>query len=137
MEQLKKVISLNQAARISGYTQDYLGYLLRKGEMKGKKIGNSWFTTEAEIKNYIFKQKIRRKDYAVREFFSPFRAKRIVFAAVIIFIGCFSIWLRFFNTPHVLSADVKTSITETGENIAEITKLNPQNSSNNFASVKK
>ena len=58
MQSLKKVISLNQAAQISGYTQDYLGYLMRRGEIKGLKKGRVWFTTEEDIKEYLFKKKI-------------------------------------------------------------------------------
>ncbi|MFA5773418.1 MAG: hypothetical protein WC908_01965, partial [Candidatus Paceibacterota bacterium] len=60
MELFKKVISLHQAAKISGYTQDHLGYLIRSGEMKGVKKGRNWFTTEYEIKSYLLKQKTIR-----------------------------------------------------------------------------
>ena len=53
MPNLKKIISLNQASKISGYHQDYLSSLIRKNELKGEKIGNSWFTTEEEIRKYL------------------------------------------------------------------------------------
>jgi len=59
MQSLKNVISLSQASKISGYTQDYLGYLIRSGEMKGIKKGRIWFTTDEEIQNYLFKKKVR------------------------------------------------------------------------------
>ena len=86
MESFKNVISLNQAAKISGYTQDYLGYLIRTGEMKGVKKGRAWFTTEEDVKNYIFKKKVRSEKLAVREFFSPTRTKNIIIATAIVFI---------------------------------------------------
>ena len=73
MENLKKVISLHEASRISGYNQDYLSSLIRKSEIFGEKMGGSWFTTEEEIKNYIFKQKIKNKNLAVRYLLSFFR----------------------------------------------------------------
>lgn len=85
MENLKKVISLNQAAKISGYHSDYLSSLIRKGEIKGKKVGGNWFTTEEELKNYKFKQKVRHKKFALVDFMSPGRTKKIMIWAGIIF----------------------------------------------------
>jgi hypothetical protein len=54
----QKFISLKEAAKISGYAPDYIGYLIRKGEISGKKIysGVSWVTTEEEIKEYVSKK---------------------------------------------------------------------------------
>ena len=85
MENLKKVISLNQAAKISGYHSDYLSSLIRKGEIKGRKVGGNWFTTEEELKNYKFKQKVRHKKFALVDFMSPGRTKKIMIWAGIIF----------------------------------------------------
>jgi len=47
-------ISLNQASDISGYASDYIGYLIRQGELKGRKIKAQahWETTIGEIKRY-------------------------------------------------------------------------------------
>jgi len=50
---MPKFISLNEAAKISGYTSDYLGYLIRKKELGGKKIGRNWFTTKRALRAYI------------------------------------------------------------------------------------
>lgn len=85
MESFKKVISLNQAATFSGYSQDYLGFLIRKGEIKGMKKGRAWFTTEEEVKNYLFKKKVRHQEFAIKEFFSPTRTRNIIISALIIF----------------------------------------------------
>lgn len=38
-------ISLAQAAKISGYHQDYLGQLARAGKLDAQKIGRNWVTT--------------------------------------------------------------------------------------------
>lgn len=96
MNPLKKIISLNQAAQISGYTQDYLGYLIRKGEIKGTKKGKAWFTTEEEINNYLFKKKVLRKDLAIKEFFSPTRRKNIIrFTIILILISI--VLILFFS----------------------------------------
>lgn len=90
MESLKKVISLNQAAKISGYHQDYLGFLVRKGELRGKKIGRTWFTTEAEIRSYILKQKVRSNKFGFTDFFSLRRIRKIFFIGIIILISSIS-----------------------------------------------
>ena len=41
MEEEKKTqyISLKQASLISGYHPDYIGYLIRKGKLKGVRVG--------------------------------------------------------------------------------------------------
>ena len=99
MESLKKVISLNQASKISGYHQDYLSSLIRKEGIKGKKVGGSWFTTEEEIKNYIFKQKIHHKKWAIRDFLSSKRINNI-FIYAFIFVALFFIGLHFYDKKN-------------------------------------
>lgn len=114
MNSLKKVISLNQASTLSGYTQDYLGFLVRKGEIKGIKKGRVWFTTEEEVNNYLFKKKIRHKEFAIKDFFSPTRTKNIIIVTIIIFIGGFFL-LNNFNKKNINSVDViKSAITSDG-----------------------
>lgn len=110
MENLKKVISLSQASKISGYHSDYLSALIRKGEIKGEKIGGNWFTTEEELKNYTFKQKVRHKKFAVFDFFSQKRTQNIVIATGIIFFGIilFGIYLYGKNTKIILEEEKKT-----------------------------
>lgn len=117
MESLKKVISLNQAAKMSGYTQDYLGYLIRTGEMKGVKKGRVWFTTEEDAKDYIFKKKVRSEKFAIRGFFSPTRTRNIVIATIaIILISIF--WTSFVNKKNNQGVEVKSTLSseqESGE----------------------
>ena len=57
----KKYLSLKEAARIFGYAPDYIGYLIRTGKIKGKKVytGIAWLTTEEEIRKYKEKRKPR------------------------------------------------------------------------------
>lgn len=43
-------ISLKKASEISGYHYDYLGQLIRKGKIEGKRIGRNWFVPENEVK---------------------------------------------------------------------------------------
>jgi len=117
MQSLKNVISLNQAAKISGYTQDYLGYLIRSGEMKGVKKGRAWFTTEEEVKNYLFKKKVRHQEFAIKEFFSPSRIKNIVIVTVIILVGWFFISSNLNKNKPVHVDVISSGITSDGEGL--------------------
>lgn len=48
-------ITLKEAAKISGYSADYIGQLIRKGKISGRQIYTNiaWVTTEDEIREYI------------------------------------------------------------------------------------
>lgn len=50
---MSKYISLKKAAKIAGYAPDYLGYLIRKKQLGGRKIGRNWFTTEESLRAYL------------------------------------------------------------------------------------
>lgn len=52
-----KYISLIEASGISKYSPDYLGYLIRKRKLGGKKIGRDWFTSEESLNAYLSSQK--------------------------------------------------------------------------------
>lgn len=113
MESLKKIISLNQASKMSGYTQDYLGYLIRQGEMKGIKKGRVWFTTEEEVKNYLFKKKVRSDKLAILDFFSRSRIKKIIVVAIIVFVVWF--FLSGINKQKTVPVEVmQSAITSDG-----------------------
>ena len=114
MESLKKVISLNQAAQFSGYTQDYLGYLIRKGDIRGIKKGRAWFTTEEEIKNYLFKKKIRSNKFAIPDFFSTSRTKKIIIVAIIILVGAFLLLSDINKKKPEPVNEIKSAVTSDG-----------------------
>ena len=58
----EKYISLKQAAKISGYAPDYIGWLIRNGKIKGRKVYSdfSWQTTEKALRNYQKNNKKRQ-----------------------------------------------------------------------------
>jgi len=97
MENLNKVISLNQASKISGYHSDYLSALIRKGEIKGRKVGGSWFTTIEDINDYVFKQKIRHKKIALGGFLSPKRTKKILVLTGVVFLAVIFCGIYFYG----------------------------------------
>ena len=48
----RRLISLTQAEEITGYAEDYLSWLARRGKLKAVKIGRNWLTTRAAVENY-------------------------------------------------------------------------------------
>ncbi|KKQ86133.1 MAG: hypothetical protein UT09_C0039G0007 [Parcubacteria group bacterium GW2011_GWF2_38_8] len=99
VENLEKVISLHQASKISGYHQDYLSALIRKKDIKGEKLGGNWFTTEEEIKKYIFKQKTRNKKWIIKYFlyFKKFN-KSLIYTFICL--ALLSASLYFYNKKN-------------------------------------
>ena len=60
-QEQKGLISLKEASKISGYSSDYIGQLIREGKISGKQVYSSiqWMTSAQEVLNYknIKKQK--------------------------------------------------------------------------------
>ncbi|MFA5991743.1 MAG: helix-turn-helix domain-containing protein, partial [Candidatus Doudnabacteria bacterium] len=46
-------LSLSEAGKITGYHQDYLGFLCRTGKLKGFKIGRNWVTTNSALEEFL------------------------------------------------------------------------------------
>ena len=53
---LGELISLDQAADISGLSPDHLRRLVREGDLWGTKIGRNWVTTVKAVKEYIARE---------------------------------------------------------------------------------
>jgi hypothetical protein len=51
-------ISLQEASKISPYSQEYLSLLARKRKLKCKKFGRTWYTTPENLQEYIKSQGI-------------------------------------------------------------------------------
>lgn len=51
----EKFISLNEASRLTPYSSDYLGLLVRKGKLEGEKIDGKWMTSKRAIEVYLQK----------------------------------------------------------------------------------
>ena len=58
----QKWISLKEAAEISGYSPDYIGYLIRTGKIPGKQVyfNIAWRTTAEAVLNY--KQREQKRE---------------------------------------------------------------------------
>jgi len=64
---LNELISLSEAAELSGLSPDHLRRLVRQGDLWGKKIGRNWVTTTQAIREYLVRDrkpgpKPKRKD---------------------------------------------------------------------------
>ena len=51
--QEEDLISLAEAAAISGLTMKHLGLLARRGSLRAKKIGRNWVTTREAVAEYV------------------------------------------------------------------------------------
>ena len=50
---LDELITLSEASRISGLSHDHLRRLAGRGDLKAKKMGRDWVTTERSVKEYL------------------------------------------------------------------------------------
>ena len=48
-----ELISLSQAAEISGLTPRYLQGIAKNGRLKAKRVGSQWVTTKAAVEEYL------------------------------------------------------------------------------------
>lgn len=55
----EKLITLKEAAKISGYAPDYIGQLIRKGKLPGRQIycNVQWMTTREAVLEYLKRDK--------------------------------------------------------------------------------
>lgn len=67
MEQ-EELISLSEAAAISGLSLKHLGLLARQGKLSARKIGRNWVTTREAVAEYVRDSFKRSKD--------PYKHKR-------------------------------------------------------------
>jgi hypothetical protein len=130
---LNQWISLEEATRISGYHPDYIGWLIRKGKIKGRKIYSdySWLTTKESIKKYQrelekSKPKFVRIHHLLSKTFSI--SWRSLYAAFIIFILISELFPAQFFQAAI--ANITGKETKTIEIYSKLTSGDWQNSEN-------
>lgn len=98
-----KLISLKEAAKITGYSSDYIGQLIRNGKIPGKQVYSNiqWMTSVDAIKDYrkksnnkqnentIDKINMKRRKFAMeiailRLFFNNFKYALPLLAVIVI-----------------------------------------------------
>ncbi|MCP4420957.1 MAG: helix-turn-helix domain-containing protein [Chloroflexi bacterium] len=51
--ELDELISLSEAAELTGLSASHLRLLVRQGEIWGRKLGRNWLTTEQAAREYL------------------------------------------------------------------------------------
>jgi hypothetical protein len=115
----KKLISLKEAAKLTGYSADYIGQLIRSGKIPGKQVymNVAWMTTAEAILEYknkssknksvkdnisIKKRKIALELSILKLFFSTFKSAIPLFLIIIFsFIILFSVILYNLLSPNI------------------------------------
>ena len=57
----ERLISLREAAALSGLSQSHLQWLCRKGRLKAWKPGRDWLTTDEAVTEYLRDEEKRSK----------------------------------------------------------------------------
>ncbi len=108
MNSPNELISLKEAAQLSGYTPDYIGQLIRSGKLPGQQVFSNvaWMTTEEAIRGYMEKNIKGSPD--VRRFGERFASPdtlarlSLVFGWVVVgIIGLFIIFLFYILAVSV------------------------------------
>lgn len=115
----KNLISLKEAAKISGYSADYIGQLIRSGKIPGKQVYSqiTWMTTAEAVKNYKnkgnkdkkakFGDKVKYKKnllnielQILRLFFKTFKSALPILIVVLLSFIFFIIYIFFQFNSH-------------------------------------
>ena len=56
---LDELISLSEAAILSGLSPSYLRLLVSNGDIWGKKLGRNWLTTQQTVKDFLAQERRR------------------------------------------------------------------------------
>lgn len=54
---LGELITLSEAAELSGFTTRHLRHLAVNGEIWAKKLGRNWFTTAQAVREYLARER--------------------------------------------------------------------------------
>src|SRR5687768_11171580 len=67
----KNFISAKDASEKFGYTQDYVGQLVRSGRIEGKLIGRTWYVNTEALSGHRKNKKFRKKETEAEAVESP------------------------------------------------------------------
>ncbi len=56
------LLSLREAAAVSGLSASHLRLLARTGRIEARRLGSYWYTTEAAVLAYVKDEALRKKD---------------------------------------------------------------------------
>ena len=58
----ERLLSLKEAAALSGLSHEHLRWLARKGKLEARKMGRDWFTTKKAVDLYLKNEAVRKYD---------------------------------------------------------------------------
>ena len=119
-EDKNRLISLREAAELSGYSADYVGQLIRAGKIPGKQVycNIAWMTTAEAILDYKqsakaktrnpgykllgrYKQRLAMELNTLKLFWDNFRTAWSLFVFALVVLLLFNVCiLYFFFAPH-------------------------------------
>lgn len=122
LENNKNLLSLKEAAQLSGYSADYLGQLIRAGKIAGKQVycNVQWMTTAEAVMDYKNKGKISSQGESLKSgwrklsmelstvslFFKTFKSALPIFMLIIL---CSVLLVSFISNMYLNSISEKTN----------------------------
>lgn len=115
----KDTITLKEASKLSGYSPDYIGQLIRQGKLSGKQVYSSvaWVTTEDAVLNYVETARtgqVRAEVEPQSRFTPEFLSKLylIVGWCVVVLLGCCALLLFYIfsvTADHYIASRVEAT----------------------------
>ncbi len=110
MTRESEYISLKEAAKISGYSPDYIGQLIRSGKIHGKQVflNVAWMTTREALEAYAKREKGETstwKEWIAAYVMSPEGFTALSTSTLRIVIAVLSIFLIFLSYITAVSID--------------------------------
>lgn len=123
----KNLISLKEAAQISGYSADYIGQLIRAGKIPGKQVyvNIAWMTTAEAVMSYkkgetqdkkeprgirsflsIFKRKIGMELQIVGLFFQTFKSAKLIIIILILSFLLLNLYIFYYLNHRGIAGEL-------------------------------
>lgn len=102
-----ELISLREAAKISGYSSDYIGQLIRSGKLEGKQVFSNvaWMTTEEAVLAYMEGSKKPVTAHWLDTYLNPAMLSRLYTGMVWFVAGVMVLFILFLSYILAVSVD--------------------------------
>ncbi len=125
MKQSRKLISLKEASKLTGYAPDYIGQLIRSGKLRGEKVhfNVAWMTTEDAVREYFERaepggkgwsivRQLRRTVYRLRSDAHPNNPLLARFAHLLLYIAIVVSVVILVVLFYVLAVNIDRRVNE-------------------------
>ena len=132
MSNEKNLISLKEAAKISGYSADYIGQLIRSGKIPGKQVycNVQWMTTEQSVLDYKTNNQEKNNKKVTNKFrlfkmqldviglfFKTFKYSLPILTVIFISFLLLSFYLFYIFTPGPITTDTILNSENNSQNV--------------------